>query len=509
MTRVSRFALGAAVFAGLAAPALAGTLTVVSHVPARLSQASPQTTLAITFDRPVNAATITAASFRAYARWSGPVTGSFSFSNGNQTVTLTPARAFSAGETVTVNLANSILAQDGSPLRAAGYAYQFLTRTGVGSRSFEEIDVLTARIGNVHTRLYGGFAADLDHDGWLDLVAINEVSHDLRVFFNRDDGTGLFHPVFEPVTPIGVEASPNEPGDYDNDGEIDAAVVNSSDNTFSVVLGNGDGTFAPQTTYATGSGPHGIAVLDVDGDADWDVVTTAYNSSSLALRRNNGNGTFGAPTTFEGGGDGEWPVSAGDLNNDGIFDLVVGTANDQRMNVLLGNGNGTFAAPLSIASGGFTWMLALGDLNGDGNLDVTVANGGNANGAVLLGQGDGTLGAATTYPIGGSSIATDLGDLDGDGDLDWVVSSFGGGKAVFFKNLGNGSFVFDQEIFAPQTGSCAILFDFDNDSDLDVALVDELEDTVQLLQNRGNPTATVFDDGFETGNTAGWSSTVP
>ena len=170
----------------------AGTLTVTSISPARHSgNATIGTPIAVTFDMPINPATVTVSSFRAYARWSGPVRGSFVLSNGNQTVTLVPNRVLSSGELVTVNLANTIAAQDGSPLRSAGYAWQFMTRTGAAQRILDLNDTVTVRINNVHTRLYGGFAADIDHDGWLDLVGVNEVSHDLRILFNRDDGSGL------------------------------------------------------------------------------------------------------------------------------------------------------------------------------------------------------------------------------------------------------------------------------------------------------------------------------
>jgi hypothetical protein len=488
-----------ALFVLMSASVSAGTLTVATVSPARHSgNATINAPIVVTFNLPVNPATVTISSFRAYARWSGPLRGTFEFSNGNQTVTLVPNRALSSGETVTVNLANTIAAQDGSPLRAAGYAWQFVTRTGTAQRILDLNDTVSVRINNVPTRLYGGFAADIDHDGWLDLAGVNEVSHDLRILFNRDDGTGLVQPVFQPVTPIGVEASPNEPGDFNNDGEIDAAVVNSTDSTVSVVLGNGNGTFQPQVTYATGSGPHGIAMLDVDGDADWDMVTTAQSGNNLRLRLSNGNGTFASTVTnFDGGGNGEWPLGAGDMNNDGILDLVVGTTNSAQTSVLLGNGNGTFAAPVSVASGGFTWMLALGDVNGDGNLDVAMANGPTGNGAIMLGNGLGGLGAATITNTGGTAIASDLGDLDGDGDLDWAISNFASSRVHFYRNNGNGTFTFDQDVLAPQAGSCSIFYDADNDTDLDVAIFDELADTVQLLRNRGSPVVELFANGFE------------
>jgi hypothetical protein len=483
---------------GALVPCTTLALAVTSFSPARhLNNAPTSSAISVTFDTAVNPATITVGTFRVFGKVSGPVRGLFTFSNSNRTVTLTPDRAFTVGETVTVNLSHDIAGANATTLRGAGYAWQFNTRTAVANLEFQLIDTISVSINGETTRLYGGFAGDFDHDGWMDLTGVNEVSHDLRVLMNRDDGSGLFHPVLQPVTPIGAEASPNESGDLDNDGEIDGAIVNSSSSTVSIVLGNGDGSFAPQVTYATGTGSHGIALLDANGDAAWDYVTTAYSSGNLRLRLNNGSGAFGSPTTFDGGGNGEWPIAAGDFNNDGIMDLVAGLADSQQVAILLGVGNGTFGTPAPFAAGGFTWQIAVGDLNNDGNLDVAVANGGSSNGGILLGAGNGTLGAVTNHPTGGSMVASDLGDLDGDGDLDWIMSSYGASRAYLYRNNGNGTMTFDQEFLVPEAGSCAVMFDTDNDTDLDVTIFDELADTISVFRNVGDPSSTLFANGFE------------
>jgi hypothetical protein len=447
----------------------------------------------VTFDRPVQTATVNSSSFRVYGRWSGRADGVRTFSNGNRTVTLNPDHNFSAGETVYVNLGHSIMAADGSPLRSAGYAFQFIVRTQSlvtippGPLPFTQIGTLMVRsTPNMPTRAYGGLGSDFDRDGWLDLAIVNEDSGDLRVFKNTADGSGLYDPFLEPPTPIGHQASPNQPGDFNNDGIPDAATANVLDGTVSILLGHGDGTFEPQQVVTVGAAPHGLVVLDADGDGDPDIATANTDGNSVSLLLNNGSGVFGPATSFDSGGNGEYSLGAGDMNNDGIDDLVVGTRNDEMIHVLRGNGNGTFTHVSSRPAGGSTWQLALGDVNGDLNLDVATGNGSSANGAILKGNGDGTLGPPAVVTVSGSIVASDLGDLDGDGDLDWILSSYGSARWFVFRNGGAGVMTAAGSFIAPQAASCSVFLDFDNDGDLDLALVDEVADVVLLMRNNSN-----------------------
>jgi len=490
MARIAPIAgrLGSAVAAVLvvSSTATAGVLAVSTVQPARHSLNALVTgSISVTFDAAVDPASINADSFWAFGKWSGTVFGTYSFSNGNRTVTLEPDADLFFGEQVMVILSHDIQTPGGMPLRSAGYSWQFWNAAAPATRTFEFLASMTTRtIPAQSSRAYGGIATDLNNDGWADITIVNEDTADLRVFMNRADGTGKYDPFLQPTFPINMRASPSEPGDFNHDGFADVCVANIDTASVSILLGNGDGTYGPQQEIAVGLEPRGIAVLDADGDGDMDIVNTNQGSSNVSILINDGSGVFGAATFFEGGGAGEWALAAADMTDDGILDLIVGARSSQTIIVNRGNGNATFTPLVPQSAGGSVWMLVFGDVNGDGTEDVATANSSQSNGAILFGDGAGGLAPPVIRPTDPFPLATDLGDLDGDGDLDWVTSSFGGNWFVFTNN-GTGSFTFDQELLAPDAASCAVLVDIDNDADLDLVLIDELEDVVILQLNGG------------------------
>src|SRR5207302_1744444 len=136
-------------------------------------------------------------------------------------------------------------------------------------------------------------------------------------------------------------------GDVNGDGKPDLAVANSGDslsqgNTVSVLLGNGNGTFQSKQTFPTGptgSRPFSVALGDVTGDGNQDLAVSDNGSNTVSVLLGNGNGAFQAQKTFAAGSI-PLVVTMGDANGDGRADLAVANVGDNTVGVLLNSVNG-------------------------------------------------------------------------------------------------------------------------------------------------------------------------
>jgi hypothetical protein len=199
--------------------------------------------------------------------------------------------------------------------------------------------------------------------------------------------------------------------DLNGDGRPDLVVVNQcisagdcSSGTVGILLGKGDGTFQPAVTYNSGYFSRGVAVADVNGDGKKDLVVAnscvAVNNCSngtIDVLLGNGDGTFAPAVSYNSGTGQTLAVAIGDVNGDGRPDVVVANLGSG-MAVLLGNGDGTFRAPVAYETGGDNDAVAVADVNGDGKLDVLIGDQITVN--VLLGNGDGTFQPEVAYPCG-------------------------------------------------------------------------------------------------------------
>jgi hypothetical protein len=159
--------------------------------------------------------------------------------------------------------------------------------------------------------------------------------------------------------PVAVAA-----GDFNRDGILDLAVVNSN-RTVSVLAGLGDGSFRERVDYAIGVNARSIIVADINGDGNADVAVGDAGTRSVSILLGRGDGSFQSHSESSAGrvsaalvallnnqktyqtGSQSVAVVFADFNRDGLLDQAVTTTRDDRVSVLLGTRNAGGAAPPS------------------------------------------------------------------------------------------------------------------------------------------------------------------
>ncbi len=349
-------------------------------------------------------------------------------------------------------------------------------------------------------------AGDFNKDGNLDLVSTSTGSHVGDVLtINLGNGDGSFRGPTNFAFPTGSNASTVAVGDFNNDGKLDAAVLaRTSPGFIAVYLGDGTGSFSTSATFAIGNTNgdvyQGLAAADINSDGKLDLVATNGNDNTVSVLLGNGDGTFQTQKTFTtaSGSAGQNPngIVVADVNKDGKPDLVVSCKNGG-ISVLLGNGDGTFQAPLTFASaGGTPHGLAVADVNRDGNLDVVVAA---DNATVYLGNGNGTFNTPVAFSAPfANSVA--IRDINGDKNPDLVLSDPHDSTLWVLLGNGNGTFKAAVGHAVDWFPDSVVLADFNNDGLLDFAVGNQSAPFLTTGLGNGNST-------FRTGRNYGLAFT--
>jgi type II secretory pathway component GspD/PulD (secretin) len=290
-----------------------------------------------------------------------------------------------------------------------------------------------------------------------------------------------------PRTDFSVGHSPNAVavGDFNGDGKLDLAVANQGDNTVSILLGNGDGTFQSQATVATGLAPDAIVTGDFNADGKLDIAVANFTDNSISIFPGNGDGTFTAPRTITGINN---PVAmvTGDFRGSGKLDLAVLDQADGLVSIFLGNGDGTFANKIDTAVGKSPSALVTGDFNGDGKTDVAVTDAGANSITVLLGNGDGTFFRRIDFGTGVGPSGIAAADFNGDGRLDLAVTNKIDNTLSIFLGNGDGTFGAPTS-FTTDAGPTALLTgNFASSPFSDLIVVCETANTVDVFLGLGN-----------------------
>ena len=298
-------------------------------------------------------------------------------------------------------------------------------------------------------------AADFRANGLFDLAVVNEIDNTLTILANQGSGT-FVQAAGSPILLGAARASaPAVPpaiasATFNSTGFADLLITDPVANSVTLLLSNGDDTFkaASAAPIAVGNRPSAIVTGDFNADGDQDFVVTNFTDNTFSVFLGNGDGTFrqatGSPFALPSGVAGPIAIVATDFNGDGKPDLAIVNQTTNNVSILLGNGDGTFkqATNSPIAAGKSPVAIAAGDVNGDSHPDIAVVNQADSSVSVLLGNGDGTFSAALNSPLatgqGPTGIA--IADFNGDGNQDIAVTAPATDSVAVFLGLGHGLF---------------------------------------------------------------------
>ena len=283
--------------------------------------------------------------------------------------------------------------------------------------------------------------ADLDGDGWNDLIV---VVRNLDTVLTYRNTNGFLAPASE--RPVGLSPRELVLADLNHDGYPDAVVMNhhSQDVTVLTTFPRRVGFMAVDHMYLVNGNVVGLVIKDFNGDGRDDVIQLHRAAGDFSVRLAGPEGLLGAPTFYT---IGNLPAAQviSDVNNDRIPDQVTA------------------------------------------NLGLTGIEQGSV--SVRMGQGDGTFGEEKRYFLpaekDGRLYALVPGDFDRDGNID-LAAGYLDGRLAFFQGRGDGAFEFTREHPLCDFAQEMVAGDFDGDGDLDLAVVDTTG-KLFIIENRGDP----------------------
>lgn len=351
-----------------------------------------------------------------------------------------------------------------------------------------------------------------DAGGNYTIVGIPNTEFSVRIIANAGETTR--NPVGNAFQLLNFDTGDNPAamitGDFNNDGRLDLANVNNSEDTVGIRFLNAQGQFEGYRLTDVNASPTSLAAIDFNDDDLLDLAVvhwgTAAEPGTILFLRNLGDNTFQAQPSPISIPNGRSTIVAADFDHDDDDDLavVVAAAGGDVLRVYLNQQGATpnFTLLQDVSLGNVSARsLAVGDLNGDVYPDLVV---GGLRPALseqpipILINNAGQSFSATASPIlpfGPVGVA--VADVVGDSNNDLIVTSVTASAVSILAGDGQGGFTPAQQLGAgagPQTVTAA---DIDDDGDVDLIVGTALDDSVYILRN--GPTGFSFAEGAGVG----------
>ena len=343
---------------------------------------------------------------------------------------------------------------------------------------------------------------DVDSDGWVDILTADSYSMQITVHKNYGQATFPIPHLFDTGSSI---AGSLDAADIDGDGDLD--VVTSASGraaigvTVKVQINLGNGIFGEGVSYSIRGGGVQAKFRNLNGDSFPDLLfATAINSPPYDFHYaiNNGDGTFGTVQTKSIGSCGWYDIDAFDIDNDGDEDVLITewlgcpnvTNSSMRLFICLNDGNASFADPLIEVIGPGVAPIAAGDFNSDGKIDIATGTAG-ALINISIGNGNGDFNDPVNYSIGSQGGATDIVVADFNGDDILDIASSNFWESTTMSVLiGNGDGTFQPANIIPSAYSPDLL----NVSGITVGDVDSDGDADIMVGNNASNCISLYEN---------------
>ena len=221
------------------------------------------------------------------------------------------------------------------------------------------------------------FAADMNNDGWMDVICASYLDNKIS-YFQSSDGQGAFAAPLT-ITSFAAGASSVVAADINGDGDLDILYTAFNNDQIVWSENTGSGTFNNPSNLISDviDGVNAAVAFDLDGDNDLDVVSTSTEGDVISWFENtDGAGTFGPEQVIDNTGDRPFDVTAGDLDGDGDLDIIAALFLDDKISWFENtDGQGTFSTENVISTtASDAIFVSTADIDGDGNLDILSAS---------------------------------------------------------------------------------------------------------------------------------------
>jgi hypothetical protein len=285
---------------------------------------------------------------------------------------------------------------------------------------------------------------------------------------------------------LGVEYSAADWGDFDNDGDLDIALIGEAGSTpaFKLYANQGNQTFQEVPTDIPGRTYANVGWVDYNNDGQLDLLVggslTGFGPGGVTTLYQNTGGTFTAVPNTPFAAASYPAFDWGDYDHDGDLDLLlagrINVNNGTNVAQIYRNNADTTFTPMPTPLAGIAWGVAAWvDYDNDDNLDIflTGCPDGDlcdrASTKLYHNSGNATWGEVNTPFIQAGRSGADWADYDADGDLDvLILGSYQPGR--LYRNAGNGIFQ-DTGLSFPALAQAMVRWgDYDADGFMDVAL---------------------------------------